>query len=159
MCSRVLVASCVLFFQAEDGIRDTSVTGVQTCALPISVISTEGSIETLTLKSGHPMLVQAAIDAVKQWKDKPDLLNNEPVEADTEIRVNFTLSPSDTPASANAAPDALQAEATNIKTDSILVPEVVGVVRAMLGQQKIDEALDTVNRALEAQHQSFADPT
>jgi TonB family protein len=127
---------------------------VQGTVVLSAVISTEGSIETLTLKSGHPMLVQAAIDAVKQWKYKPYLLNNEPVEVDTEIRVNFTLSPSDTPASANAAPDALQAEATNIKTDSILVPEVVGVVRAMLGQQKIDEALDTVNRALAAQPNS-----
>jgi len=37
------------------------------------------------------MLTQAAIEAVKQWKYKPYLLNGEPVEVDTQIQVNFTL--------------------------------------------------------------------
>ena len=37
------------------------------------------------------MLAPAAIDAVKQWKYKPYLLNGEPVEVDTEVQVNFTL--------------------------------------------------------------------
>lgn len=57
-----------------------------------AVISKDGSIENLTLVSGHPMLAPAAIDAVKQWKYKPYLLNGEPVEVDTEVQVNFTLS-------------------------------------------------------------------
>src|ERR1700733_8907403 len=57
-----------------------------------AVISKDGSIEGLTLVSGHPMLAPAAIDAVKQWKYKPYLLNGEPVEVDTEVLVNFTLS-------------------------------------------------------------------
>src|SRR5712672_1387095 len=56
-----------------------------------AVISKDGSIENLTLISGHPMLAPAAIDAVKQWKYKPYLLNGEPVEVDTEVQVNFTL--------------------------------------------------------------------
>jgi protein TonB len=56
-----------------------------------AVISKDGSIENLSLVSGHPMLAPAAIDAVKQWKYKPYLLNGEPVEVDTEIQVNFTL--------------------------------------------------------------------
>src|SRR6202140_1211201 len=56
-----------------------------------AVISKDGSIENLTLVSGHPMLAPAAIDAVKQWKYKPYLLNGEPVEVDTEVQVNFTL--------------------------------------------------------------------
>ena len=38
------------------------------------------------------MLVPAAIEAVQQWRYRPYLLNNEPVEADTQINVNFTLS-------------------------------------------------------------------
>ena len=54
-------------------------------------ISKDGSIEGLTLVSGHPMLAPAAIEAVKQWKYKPYLLNGEPVEVDTEVQVNFTL--------------------------------------------------------------------
>jgi len=57
-----------------------------------AVISKDGSIEGLTLVSGHPMLAPAAIEAVKQWKYKPYLLNGEPVEVDTEVIVNFTLS-------------------------------------------------------------------
>jgi periplasmic protein TonB len=57
-----------------------------------AVISKDGSIEGLTLISGHPMLAPAAIEAVKQWRYKPYLLNGEPVEVDTEVLVNFTLS-------------------------------------------------------------------
>jgi periplasmic protein TonB len=56
-----------------------------------AVIGKDGAIENLTLVSGHPMLAPAAIDAVKQWKYKPYLLNGEPVEVDTEVQVNFTL--------------------------------------------------------------------
>jgi protein TonB len=56
-----------------------------------AVISKDGSIEGLTLVSGHPMLVQSALEAVRQWKYKPYLLNGEPVEVDTEVQVNFTL--------------------------------------------------------------------
>jgi protein TonB len=56
-----------------------------------AVIGKDGSIENLQLISGHPMLAPAAIDAVRQWKYKPYLLNGEPVEVDTEVQVNFTL--------------------------------------------------------------------
>jgi len=55
-------------------------------------ISKEGNIENLQLISGHPMLAPAAIDAVRQWKYKPYLLNGEPVEVETQVQVNFTLS-------------------------------------------------------------------
>src|SRR5580692_8782570 len=65
---------------------------IQGTVLLRAQISKDGSIENLQLVSGHPMLVQSALDAVKQWKYKPYLLNGEPVEVDTEIQVNFTLS-------------------------------------------------------------------
>jgi periplasmic protein TonB len=55
-------------------------------------ISKDGSIQNLQLISGHPMLAPAAIEAVKQWKYKPYLLNGEPVEVETQVQVNFTLS-------------------------------------------------------------------
>src|ERR1700675_3256706 len=55
-------------------------------------ISKEGSIQNLQLISGHPMLAPAAIEAVKQWRYKPYLLNGEPVAVDTQVVVNFTLS-------------------------------------------------------------------
>jgi periplasmic protein TonB len=55
-------------------------------------ISKDGNITNLQLISGHPMLAPAAIEAVKQWKYRPYLLNGEPVEVETTIQVNFTLS-------------------------------------------------------------------
>lgn len=57
-----------------------------------AVISVNGDIENLQLVSGHPMLVPAAITAVKQWKYKPYLLNGQPTEVETTITVIFTLS-------------------------------------------------------------------
>jgi protein TonB len=56
-----------------------------------AIISKAGDIATLDLVSGDPMLTPAAIDAVKQWKYKPYLLNGKAVEVDTQIAVNFTL--------------------------------------------------------------------
>jgi len=57
-----------------------------------AVISREGTIENLQVLSGHPMLVQAAVDAVRQWRYRPYVLNGEPVEVETEVKVNFILS-------------------------------------------------------------------
>lgn len=54
-------------------------------------ISKSGDVENVELISGHPMLYPAAIDAVKQWKYRPYLLNGEPVEVETKVIVNFTL--------------------------------------------------------------------
>lgn len=54
-------------------------------------ISKTGDIENLQLISGHPMLAPSAIEAVKQWKYRPYLLNGEPVEVETQVQVNFTL--------------------------------------------------------------------
>ena len=57
-----------------------------------AVIDVNGQIQNLTLVSGHPMLVPAAIAAVKQWRYKPYLLNGSPVEVETTITVIFSLS-------------------------------------------------------------------
>lgn len=57
-----------------------------------AVIDGNGQINNLQLVSGHPMLVQAAIAAVKQWRYKPYLLNGQPVEVETTITVIFSLS-------------------------------------------------------------------
>jgi TonB family protein len=54
-------------------------------------IGKDGTIENLRLISGHPLLVQAAMDAVKQWRYKPYFLYGEPVAVETQITVNFTL--------------------------------------------------------------------
>jgi protein TonB len=57
-----------------------------------AIISKDGNIEGLKVISGHPLLVKAAMDAVTQWKYKPFLLNGEPVEVETTVTINFTLS-------------------------------------------------------------------
>src|SRR5689334_12507802 len=57
-----------------------------------AIIGKDGTIQNLTVATGHPLLVPAALEAVKQWVYKPTLLNGEPVEVVTQIDVNFTLS-------------------------------------------------------------------
>ena len=57
-----------------------------------AIIDVNGQITNLQLVSGHPMLVPAAIEAVKQWRYRPYLLNGTPVEVETTITVIFTLS-------------------------------------------------------------------
>jgi protein TonB len=57
-----------------------------------AIISRTGTIENLTVLRGPAMLVAAAVQAVKQWRYRPYLLNGEPIEVETEVTVNFTLS-------------------------------------------------------------------
>ncbi|HZT32031.1 MAG TPA: energy transducer TonB [Bryobacteraceae bacterium] len=57
-----------------------------------AIIGRDGTIQNLTVVSGHPLLVPSALEAVKQWVYAPTLLNGEPVEVVTQIDVNFTLS-------------------------------------------------------------------
>lgn len=56
-----------------------------------AVISKQGTITGLSVISGHPMLATAAVEAVRQWRYKPYVLNNEPVEVETQVTVNFSL--------------------------------------------------------------------
>ena len=56
-----------------------------------AVIGKDGSIEELKVVRGHPLLVKAAFEAVRQWRYQPTLLNGEPVEVLTEITVTFRL--------------------------------------------------------------------
>jgi protein TonB len=66
-------------------------TRIQGQVLLEAVISKQGAIENLKLISGHPMLVPAALDAVRQWRYRPYILNGEPLEVETQITVNFSL--------------------------------------------------------------------
>jgi protein TonB len=56
-----------------------------------ATISKAGTIENLRVIGGPAMLQQAAMDAVRQWRYKPYLLNNEPVEVETTVNVIFSL--------------------------------------------------------------------
>ena len=56
-----------------------------------AIIAKDGTIQELTFVSGPPLLMRAAMDAVKQWRYKPTLLNTQPVQVDTTITVIFNL--------------------------------------------------------------------
>jgi protein TonB len=56
-----------------------------------AIIGQDGRVNELQVISGHPLLVKAALDSVKQWRYQPTLLNDEPVEVDTTITVTFVL--------------------------------------------------------------------
>ncbi len=55
-------------------------------------IGKDGHVENIELMRGHPLLVNAAKDALMQWVYRPTLLNGQPVAVQTEIAVAFTLS-------------------------------------------------------------------
>jgi protein TonB len=56
-----------------------------------AIISKDGGVSELQVVSGHPLLVNAAIDAVRQWRYSPTLLSGQPVEVETTITVSFVL--------------------------------------------------------------------
>ena len=56
-----------------------------------AIIGKDGTVSQLEVVSGHPLLVQSALDAVKQWRYQPEVLNGDPVEVDTTITVTFQL--------------------------------------------------------------------
>ncbi len=57
-----------------------------------AIISREGIVRDARVVSGHPLLVAAALDAVRQWRYRPTVLNEEAVEVALALEVNFILS-------------------------------------------------------------------
>ena len=60
----------------------------------MAVIGKDGTVKDVQIENGLPILAQAAIDAVKQWRYRPYMIDGEPVEVDSRITINFTLSAS-----------------------------------------------------------------
>lgn len=56
-----------------------------------ATINKQGDVAQLKLVKGDPILADAAMDAVKQWKYKPYLLNGEPVEVETTVKIIFHM--------------------------------------------------------------------
>jgi protein TonB len=56
-----------------------------------AVIATDGTIQSLQVVSGDPLFVRSATDAVSQWRYRPTVLNDQPVEIETYITVIYTL--------------------------------------------------------------------
>src|SRR6476620_7464118 len=68
---------------AEPGMR------IEVTVVLDAIIGKRGSIESLQMVSGHPMLVPAALGAVKQWRYRPYEVNGIPRAVETTIRVEF----------------------------------------------------------------------
>jgi protein TonB len=87
------VAAGMLIYQLKPAYpRLAAQARIQGTVVLQAVIAKDGTVHDLHVISGHPMLLPAAIEAVRQWRYRPYLLNNEPVEVDTQINVNFALS-------------------------------------------------------------------
>jgi len=71
--------------------RDAIAKGVQGKVNMLAVISKTGDVEDLRVIDGDPLLTSAAINAVKQWKYRPYLVQSGPVEMETTISVIFTI--------------------------------------------------------------------
>jgi protein TonB len=54
-----------------------------------AIIATDGTIQSLNVIDGPPLLAEAAREAVRQWRYRPYILNGRPVEVETLITVNF----------------------------------------------------------------------
>lgn len=67
---------------------------VQGRILIVVTIDEEGNVSELRPVSGHPLMVEAALDAVRQWKYSPTLLNGEPVPVTATVTVRFSLAES-----------------------------------------------------------------
>jgi len=64
---------------------------IQGSVVVAATISKAGTMEHVQAIAGHPMLIPAAVDAVRQWRYKPYILNGDPIEVETQITVNFIL--------------------------------------------------------------------
>ena len=93
-----------------------------------AIISKEGTVENLFVVSGPPELTMSAMDAVRQWKYKPYLLNGQPTEVETTINVHYTLAEPPAPgdgghSSIGASPD--EGDVARIIGGSVSAPRLI----------------------------------
>lgn len=93
---RVRVSQAVMQGMAETRVApiyppDAKAARIQGSVVLKAIIGKDGTIENLSVISGHPLLTPSALDAVRQWKYRPYLLNGSPVEVETQVTINFTL--------------------------------------------------------------------
>ena len=89
--SQGVMAGLLVSKVAPDYPADAKQARIQGTVVMRVIVDKEGNVANIQLISGHPILAPAAIDAVKQWKYRPFLLNGMPVEIETQVTVNFTL--------------------------------------------------------------------
>ncbi|MBM3745757.1 MAG: M56 family metallopeptidase, partial [Acidobacteria bacterium] len=65
--------------------------GIQGTVRLTTILAKDGTVKEVQLVRGHPLLVEAALEAVRQWRYEPTLLNGQPVEVVTQVDLNFRL--------------------------------------------------------------------
>jgi TonB family protein len=70
---------------------DAKKAGISGSVMLSVVVGEDGAVKEVTVREGPQALAQAAMDAVRNWTYKPTMLNDEPVEVETSVTVNFTL--------------------------------------------------------------------
>jgi TonB family protein len=103
--------------------EEAKAAGIQGTVVLKALINKLGDVENLQVVSGPRELMTSAIDAVRQWKYKPYLLNGEPIEVETTITVNYQMAGA-VPMAQNEGPDAAGVVAKQIGP-GVTPPEVV----------------------------------
>jgi TonB family protein len=120
---------------------DAKAAHIQGSVVLNAIIGKDGSVENLQVISGPPALAGSAIDAVKQWKYDPYLLNGQPVEIETTITVNFTLPDSPNPQGQGTTtqPDATVSEYNGVPLkkigNGVSAPMVIYQVEPQFSQE------------------------
>ena len=65
--------------------------GIEGTVVLDAIVDRNGVIETLSVRTGHPLLAESALQTVRSWRYRPTKLNGVPVEVATDIEVRFTL--------------------------------------------------------------------
>jgi protein TonB len=86
-----VIAAMGLYQPRPDYPHLAMIARVQGTVVLQAIIGRDGTVKELKVASGHPLLIKAAVGAVKTWRYQPTLLNGDPVDVLTEISVNFTL--------------------------------------------------------------------
>ena len=71
--------------------REAKEQGIEGDVILQAIIDTKGTLTILKAVQGDPILVKASLDAVKKWRYRPFILNGEPVEVETTIKIQFHL--------------------------------------------------------------------
>jgi protein TonB len=71
--------------------EDARAPGIEGKVVLDARIDRNGAIETLTVRTGHPLLAESALQTIRAWRYRPIKLNGVPVEVETDIEVTFTL--------------------------------------------------------------------
>src|SRR5690348_15149670 len=132
---------------------EAKLAGVQGTVILHAIIGKDGNIETVELVSGPPLLAQSAMDAVRQWRYKPLLINGRPVEVDTQISVAYTLNDAN-PSTVPSLPAQQASPSAAASLDIAQEPYVYESVRGIMRYE--DDGTGSIETFARIRVQSFA---